>query len=84
MPDIIGRSAVEVAQFFLPLRLAVEDSEELAIFLRRFGLPVEVSQLATLTSSLTPLRQGVTTLLESAETALAQLLESPPGRSPRP
>jgi hypothetical protein len=71
MPDIIGKSAVEVAQLFLPLRLAVEDGEELATFLRRFGLPVEVGQLGTLTSSLTPLRQGITTLLESAETALA-------------
>ena len=71
MPDLIGWSAVEVSRLFQPLRVAVEDGEELAIFLRRFGLPVDASQLGTLTSSLTPVREGAVGLMDAAQEALA-------------
>lgn len=70
MPDLLARTAVEVAQLLSPLRLAVEDTEELALFLRRFGLPLRGSQLTALVTSLGPLRTGVVSLLGAADDAL--------------
>ena len=71
MPDIIGRAAVEIAQLFSPLRVALEDGDELAIFLRRFGLPIGGEHVASIGSSLSPLRDGVVGLIDAAQDALA-------------
>ncbi len=71
MPNIVAQASVEVGQLFLPLRIAVEDGEELSLFLRRFGLPVDAGHVATIASSLTPLREGIMSLLDAAHGALA-------------
>jgi hypothetical protein len=69
MPDLIEAVAVELARVFSPLVIALEDEEELALFLRRFGISFSASSLTAATSGLAPLRDGARALASTAQDA---------------
>ncbi len=69
MADLISASAVEIAAFFSPVRLAVEDELELTHFLRRFGYALPDGRVNAIVGNLAPLRDGIIALFEAAESA---------------
>jgi hypothetical protein len=71
MPDIIERAAVELARVFSPLVVALEDEEEFAVFLRRFGISFSDGSLTTPIATLAPLRNGARALASAAQDAAA-------------
>jgi hypothetical protein len=71
MSELIAATAVELGRFFTPLSVALEDEEEFALFLRRFGISFQVSVLTSALGNLAPLRDGVRAISAAAQDAAA-------------
>ena len=69
MPDLIEATAVEVARLVSPLVVALEDVEEFAEFLRRFGISFQPNLLAGAVGNLAALRDGARAIGVAAEDA---------------
>src|SRR5262245_20319065 len=75
MPELIEATAVELARFFSPLIVALEDEGELTLFLRRFGISFSVNSLTAATATLALLRDGARAIATAAEDAAANGLQ---------
>jgi hypothetical protein len=71
MPELIAATAVELGRFFTPLSVALEDEQEFALFLRRFGISFQATVLTGALGNLTPLRDGVRAISTAAQDAAA-------------
>jgi hypothetical protein len=69
VPDLIEGVALELARVFSPLTVALESEEELALFLRRFGISFDADDLAPAAANLVPLGSGVRALATAAQEA---------------
>jgi hypothetical protein len=70
VPDLIEALAVEVGRAFSPLVTALEDEEELALFLRSFGITFPSGELSGALGELTSLRDGARAIAEATEDAV--------------
>jgi hypothetical protein len=75
MPELIAATAAELGRFFTPLTVALEDEDELALFLRRFGISLQATLLTGPLGTLTPLRDGVRAISLAAQDAAAHGLQ---------
>ena len=75
MPELIEATAVELARFFSPLSVALEDKGELTLFLRRFGISFPVNSLTAAAATLIPLRDGARSIVTAAQDAAANGLQ---------
>ena len=66
MADIIALTASELARFLAPLRIALDSDVEFEIFLRRFGLGRDDSQLGGVLNDLGPMREEIGQLIDVA------------------
>src|SRR6476659_9060028 len=75
MPELIGAAAVELARFFSPLTVALENEGELTLFLRRFGIAFSINSLTGAVTTLAPLRDGARAIATAAEDAATSGLQ---------
>jgi hypothetical protein len=75
MPELIGATAVQLARFFSPLTVALENEGELTLFLRRFGIAFSINSLTGAVTTLAPLRDGVRAIATAAEDATTSGLQ---------
>jgi uncharacterized protein DUF6603 len=69
MPELIEATAVELARFFTPLSVALENEEEFALFLRRFGISFQAGLLTGALGNLAALRDGARAFAAAAQDA---------------
>jgi hypothetical protein len=69
LPGLIEVTAVELGRVFSPVVVALDSEEELALFLRRFGISFSADVLNGPVATLKPLSDGIRAIISAARSA---------------